>query len=79
MGDVQTVDMGRPDGRTSAASNFLTKASRVRTRRMAVRTVDLLQVISIPVERASGRLSLNYELALRSSASERESTSSERL
>jgi hypothetical protein len=44
----------RPDGRTSAASNFLTKASRVRTLGMTVRKVDLLHVISISVVRASG-------------------------
>jgi len=44
----------RPDCRTSAASNFLIKASRVRTRGMAVRTGNLLHAISISVERASG-------------------------
>jgi hypothetical protein len=44
----------RPDGRTSTVSNFLTKALRVRTRGMAVQTVDLLHAISIFVERASG-------------------------
>jgi hypothetical protein len=53
-----------PDGRTSTASNFLTKASRVRTRGMAVRTVDLLHAISISVERASGRLNLNCDSCL---------------
>jgi hypothetical protein len=37
----------RPDGRTSVASNFLIKASRIRT-------VDLLHAISISIERASG-------------------------
>jgi hypothetical protein len=42
------------DGRTSAASNFLTKASRVQTRGMAVGTVDLLHTISKFVERLSG-------------------------
>jgi hypothetical protein len=30
-----------PDGRTFAASNFRIEASRFRTRRMVVRTVDL--------------------------------------
>jgi len=43
----------RPEGRTSAASNFLIKASRVRTMGMAVQTVDLLHAISISVVRAS--------------------------
>jgi hypothetical protein len=68
-----------PESRTSAASNFLIKASRVRTRRMAVRMDDLLHTISISVICASRWLSLNYELALTSSVSRRESTSSGRL
>jgi hypothetical protein len=44
---IQTVLPWRPDGRTSAASNFHIESSRVRTRRMVVRTVDLMQAISI--------------------------------
>jgi hypothetical protein len=55
------------DGRTSAASNFHTKASSVRTMRMAVQTVDLLHAISFSDERASEREStssgrLSFEL-----------------
>jgi hypothetical protein len=37
----------RSDGRTSAARNFHVKASCVRTGGMVVRTVDLMDVISI--------------------------------
>jgi hypothetical protein len=76
---VRAVRHCRSDGRMSSASNFLIKASRFRTMGMAVRTVDLLHAISISIVRASGRLSLNYELALRSSSSGRESTASGRL
>jgi hypothetical protein len=68
------------NGRTSTASNFLIKVSHVQSRRMAVLTVDLLHAITISVVArpkngtpASGRLSLNYELALRSSVYGRES------
>jgi hypothetical protein len=42
------------DGRTSVASNFHTKASRVRTKGMVVRTVDLMHAISISDARAFG-------------------------
>jgi hypothetical protein len=42
----------RLDGRTSAASNFLIKASRVRTGGMVVRTVDLMHTIFISDARA---------------------------
>jgi len=45
----------RPNGRTSAASNFFIKASRIQTRGMAVRTVDLLHAIYVSVERAFGQ------------------------
>jgi hypothetical protein len=44
----------RPDGRTFAASNFHIEASRIRTRRMVVRTVDLMHAFSIFDTRASG-------------------------
>jgi len=44
----------RPNGRTSAASNFHIKASRVWTKGMVVRTVDLIHAISISNVRASG-------------------------
>jgi hypothetical protein len=44
----------RPDDGTSALSNFHTKASRIRTKGMVVRTVDLMHGISKPVARASG-------------------------
>jgi hypothetical protein len=50
---IRTVSHCRPDGPTSAASNFLIKASRVRTKRIAVGTGDLLHAISISVIRAS--------------------------
>jgi hypothetical protein len=42
-----------PDGRTSAASNFLIKASRVWTGGMVIRTVHLMHAISISDARAS--------------------------
>jgi hypothetical protein len=51
---VRTVRHCRLDSCTSAASNFLIKASRVRTKGMTVRTVDLLQAISISTEHSSG-------------------------
>jgi hypothetical protein len=61
----------RPNGRTSAASNFHIKASCVQTRRMAVRTGDLLHAISIsvictsgPWWLSSGCLDLNYDTYL---------------
>jgi hypothetical protein len=54
----------RPDGRTSATSNFLIKASRVQTGGMVVQTVDLMHTISITDARASGRLDLNYDTCL---------------
>jgi hypothetical protein len=44
----------RLDGRTSAARNFHIKASRVWTKGMVVRTVDLMHAISISDARASG-------------------------
>jgi len=43
-----------PDGRTFDASNFHIEASRVWTRRMVVRTADLLNAISIFDACASG-------------------------
>jgi hypothetical protein len=46
----------RPDGCTSAASNFHTKASRIRTKGMVVQTVDLMHAISISDDHVSGRL-----------------------
>jgi len=61
----------RPDGRTSAASNFHIKASSVWTRRMVVQTVDEMHAISISDARASGpcwlvsrRLDLNSDTCL---------------
>jgi hypothetical protein len=51
---VRTVVPCRPDGRTSAASNFHIKASRVRNKEMVVWTVDLMHAISISDARASG-------------------------
>jgi len=50
---VRTVLPCRPDGRTLTASNFNIEASGVRTRRMVVRTVDLMHEISIFDTRAS--------------------------
>jgi hypothetical protein len=44
---VQTTVPCRLDGRTSTARNFHIKASRVWTRRMVVRMVDLMHAISI--------------------------------
>jgi len=52
---VRTVRHCRSDGRTSPASNFLTKASRVKTRGMAFQTVDLQHTISISVGQVSGQ------------------------
>jgi hypothetical protein len=43
----------RPDSRTFAASNFHTKASRVQTEGMVIRTVYLMHAISISDVRAS--------------------------
>jgi hypothetical protein len=54
----------RPDGRTSAASNFHTKVSHVRTKGMFVRTVDLMHAISISDARASGRLDFECDTCL---------------
>jgi len=51
---VRTVVPYHPDGRTSAATNFLIKASRIWTGGMVVRTVDLMHAISISNARASG-------------------------
>jgi hypothetical protein len=51
---VQTVRHWRPDGRTSAASNFHIKALRVRTGGTIVWTADLMHAISISDARASG-------------------------
>jgi len=68
---VRTVLPCRPDGRTFTASNFHIEASPVRTRRMVVRTVDLMHAISIfdtrasrPCWLASGRLDLNCDTCL---------------
>jgi hypothetical protein len=44
----------RPDGHTSAASNFHIKASCVRNKGMVVQTVDLMHTIFISDARASG-------------------------
>jgi hypothetical protein len=57
---VRTVVSCRPDGRTSAASNFHTRASHVRTKGMVVRTVDLMHAISISDARASGPRGLTF-------------------
>jgi hypothetical protein len=61
----------RLDSLTSAVSNFHIKASRVWTRRMVFRTVDLMHAISIsnarafgPCWLASGSLDLNYDTCL---------------
>jgi hypothetical protein len=48
----------RSDGRTSAARNFHTRASRVQTKGMVVQTVDLMHAIFISDARASGPLRL---------------------
>jgi hypothetical protein len=83
---VWTVLPCLPDGRTFTARNFHIKALPVRTIGMIVRTVDLMQAISIYVARASGTWGLasgrlNFECAtcLMMSASGREFTSSELL
>jgi hypothetical protein len=52
------------DGRTSAASNFNIEASSVRTKRMVVRTVDVIHAIFIYDTRASGRMDLNCDTCL---------------
>jgi hypothetical protein len=49
---VRTVLPYRPDGHTSATCNFHIKASRVRTKGMVVRIVDLMHAISIYVAHA---------------------------
>jgi hypothetical protein len=54
LSHIQTVLPCSPDGRTSTARNFHIKASRVRTKGMVVRTVDLMHAISMYVARASG-------------------------
>jgi hypothetical protein len=68
---IQTVVHCHSDGRTSAASNFHIKASRVRTRRMGIQAVNLMNAISISNARASrpcwldsGRLVLNCDTYL---------------
>jgi len=68
---VRTVRHCRPDGRTSAASNFHIEASRVRTGGTVVQTADLMHVISISNARTSGpcrlaseRLDLNWDTCL---------------
>jgi hypothetical protein len=48
------------DGRTFAASNFHIEVSLVWTRRMGVRTVNLMHAISISNERASGPCWLSF-------------------
>jgi hypothetical protein len=58
---VRTVSGHRPDGRTSAASNFLIRHSSVRTLGMIVRTAILQHAISISVMCASGRLKSNQQ------------------
>jgi len=50
---IRTVLPCRPDGRTLAGCNFHIKASRVQTIGSVVRTVDLMNVISIYEARAS--------------------------
>jgi hypothetical protein len=50
---VWTVVPFRSDDRTSTTSNFHIKTSRVRTKGMVVRTVDLMHAISISDARAS--------------------------
>jgi len=52
---VRTVVHYRTNGRTSAASNFHIKASRVWTRKMVVHTVVLMHAISISDARVSVR------------------------
>jgi len=63
---VRTVRHCRPDSRTSAARNFHIEASPVRTRRMGIQTVNLMQAISIsgPCWLSSGRLDLNCDTCL---------------
>jgi hypothetical protein len=68
---VWTVLPCRLDGCTLAASNFHIKALRIWTKRMVVRTVDLMHAISIfdtrasgPWWLASGRLDLNCDTCL---------------
>jgi hypothetical protein len=54
----------RLDGRTSAATNFHTKASRVPTKGMVVRKVDLMHTIFIFDACASGCLDFEYDTCL---------------
>jgi hypothetical protein len=54
LSHVRTIVPCRPNGRTSTACNFHIKASRIRTKGMVVRTVDLMHAISISNDRASG-------------------------
>jgi len=67
----RTVRNCHPDGRTSTANNFHIKVPSVRTRRMGIRTVNLMHTISISDARASepcwlssGRLDLNCDTCL---------------
>jgi len=55
MSRVRTVVPYCPDGHTSIASNFHIEASRVRTKRMVVRTADLMYGISISDACESGQ------------------------
>jgi hypothetical protein len=64
LSSIRTVVPCRPDGRTSAASNFRIKASSVRTKGMVVRTVDLMHAISISDARTSGRLDFECDTCL---------------
>jgi hypothetical protein len=58
--DLSRIRTVVPDGRTSAASNFHIKASRIRTKEMVVRTVDLMHAISISDARASRPKGLTF-------------------
>jgi hypothetical protein len=69
----------RPNGCTSATSNFHIEASRIRTKGMVIQAVDLMLVCSDHVDWRSNVWILNAILALWMSASGQESTSSGRL
>jgi hypothetical protein len=61
----------RSDGRTFTLSNFHTKASRIRTKGMVVRMIDLMHAIPVsdahasgPRRLTSGRLDFEYDTYL---------------
>jgi hypothetical protein len=62
---VRTGWLDRPDGRTSAASNFHNRLRASRPRGRSVQTAKLQHTISISDTRASGRLKSNRQLPYR--------------